>query len=313
MKICKEAVTDTSCLVDETELGLINALSRSPLKAEEIYTFAVCLCDNEVDRDNERFDIPALQGLAELFVGKAGLFDHHWSAQGQTARIYRTELVQDKTLTTSVGEPYTCLKAYAYMVRTETNADLIREIEGGIKKEVSVSCAVADTVCSICGNPLGDRERCVHTKGRWYGNQLCCGILQNPTDAYEWSFVAVPAQPKAGVVKGFRDNSGSTLKGFLSGHPELLTQLEQLETESLLGRHYLAGLRKEVVRLGGLAEPGFDRELRIRMAEKLGEEELLALKKSYEHRLEERYPPVSQLMRPAAPQKQADTDNPFLI
>ena len=313
MKICKEAITDTCCSLDENELGLINALSRSPLKAEEVYTFAVCLCDNEVDRDNERFDIPALQGLAELFVGKAGIFDHDWSAKGQTARIYRTELIQDKTLTTSAGEPYTCLKAYAYMVRTEANGDLIREIEGGIKKEVSVSCAVADTVCSICGNSLRDREHCVHTKGRWYGNQLCYGILQNPTDAYEWSFVAVPAQPRAGVVKGFRDNPGSTLKEFLSGRPDLLGQLERLEEESLLGRRYLAGLRKEVVRLGGLLEPGFDRSLRLSMAEKLGEEELLALKKSYQQRLEEKYPPVSQLTKPAAPQKQADTDNPFLI
>ncbi len=74
MRICKEAMADTNCLLDENELGLINALSRSPLKAEEVYTFAVCLCDNEVDRDNERFDIPALQGLAELFVDKAGIF-----------------------------------------------------------------------------------------------------------------------------------------------------------------------------------------------------------------------------------------------
>ncbi len=208
---------------------------------------------------------------------------------------------------------YTSLKAYAYMVRTEANADLIREIEGGIKKEVSVSCAVADTICSICGNPLGDREHCVHNKGRWYGNQLCYGILQNPTDAYEWSFVAVPAQPKAGVVKGFQVNSGATLKEFLSGRPELLSQLEQLEEESLLGRRYLAGLRKEVVHLGGLAEPGFDRAMRVRMAEKLGEEELLALKKGYEEQLEKKYPPVSQLMRRTASPKQADSDNAFLI
>ncbi len=313
MKICKEAMTGAGCPVDETELGLINALSRAPLKAEEVYTFAVRLCDNEVDRDNECFDIPALRGLAELFVGKTGIFDHEWSAKGQAARIYRTELVQDKALTTSAGEPYTSLKAYAYMVRTEANADLIREIEGGIKKEVSVSCAVADTTCSICGNPLGDRERCIHTKGRRYDNQLCYGILQNPTDAYEWSFVAVPAQPKAGVVKGFRESSGSTLKEFLSGRPELLAQLERLEAESLLGKRYLAGLRREVVRLGGLAEPGLDREMRVRMAEKLGEEELLALKKGYQRQLEEKYPPVSQLTKRAAPPKQADTDNPFLI
>ena len=33
----------------------INRLSRAPLTQEEVYTFSVRLCDNEVDRDGERF------------------------------------------------------------------------------------------------------------------------------------------------------------------------------------------------------------------------------------------------------------------
>ena len=74
----------------ERDLELINALARRPLKAEEVYTFPVRLCDNEVDRDFERFSRPALEKLAELFVGKCGIFDHQWTAMGQTARLYKT-------------------------------------------------------------------------------------------------------------------------------------------------------------------------------------------------------------------------------
>ena len=37
------------------DLAAINALARSELTEEQIYTFAVRLCDNEVDRDFERF------------------------------------------------------------------------------------------------------------------------------------------------------------------------------------------------------------------------------------------------------------------
>ena len=36
-----------------------------------------------------------------------------------------------------------------------------------------------------------------------YGGKLCYFTLKAPTDAYEWSFVAVPAQRKAGVMKSF--------------------------------------------------------------------------------------------------------------
>ena len=37
------------------DLALINRYTRRPFSEEEIYTFSVVLCDNEVDRDFERF------------------------------------------------------------------------------------------------------------------------------------------------------------------------------------------------------------------------------------------------------------------
>ena len=84
------------------------------------------------------------------------------------------------------------------MVRTQGNQDLIAEIEGGIKREVSVGCAVKRAECSICGSDMG---RCAHEKGKRYDGRLCCTVLDDPYDAYEWSFVAVPAQREAGVIK----------------------------------------------------------------------------------------------------------------
>ena len=48
-----------------------------------------------------------------------------------------------------------------------------------------------------------DRQEatCGHQPGKKYGGRLCYTLLEDPTDAYEWSFVAVPAQPAAGVTK----------------------------------------------------------------------------------------------------------------
>ena len=180
------------------DLAAINALARAELTEEQIYTFSVRLCDNEVDRDYERFPRKSLEALARLFEGKSGIFDHQWSAQGQTARLYRTEVVEEPGQTTGAGDPACWLKGYAYMVRTEANRDLIAEIEGGIKKEISVGCAVNRSTCSICGSAAGS---CGHRRGQIYDGQLCFFNLEEPADAYEWSFVAVPAQRKAGVVK----------------------------------------------------------------------------------------------------------------
>lgn len=54
------------------ELELINNYTVKPLSADEVYTFGIVLCDNEIDRDFERFDIPALEKLAELLSARRG-------------------------------------------------------------------------------------------------------------------------------------------------------------------------------------------------------------------------------------------------
>lgn len=194
------------------ELSLINKYSRAELKEQDVYVFSLTLCDNEIDRDSERFSLDSLHKLKELFVGKTGITDHSMRSKDQSARIFHTYIEQDSSKITDSGEPYTALKARAYMLRTESNADLIKEIDGGIKKEVSVSCSAESCICSICGKEMKKHE-CKHIKGRKYSGKLCYGILKNPTDAYEWSFVAVPAQRKAGVTKSFIKEERTLTKG----------------------------------------------------------------------------------------------------
>ena len=288
LEIRREAGLDAGQTADQRELEQVNRLSRRPLTAEEVYLFTVRLCDNEVDRDFERFSRGELETLAEKFLGKSGIFDHQWSARGQTARIYRTEVVTEPGMVTRAGEPYCYLKGWAYMLRTPGNRDLIAEIEGGIKREVSVGCAVERVVCSLCGHDLGSQD-CSHVRGRTYGGRLCWGELTGVTDAYEWSFVAVPAQPRAGVLhKGA--GAAPELRKALAGQEGNLLTLEQLEREAGLGRRYLAELRREVARLGGLAGAGLDIGTLKGILEKLDEEELLALKEGYARRARERFP-----------------------
>lgn len=171
------------------ELAALNQLLGTKLTEEQVYFFALRLCDNHTDRDAEYFARADLERLAALFVGKTGLFDHSWSARDQAARLYRTELEEEPGVVTESGEAGCWLKGYAYLLRTQDNESLIAEIEGGIKKEVSVSCAVARSVCSICGNDIHDRSLCSHEKGRLYEGKRCIVRLAEPVDAYEWSFV----------------------------------------------------------------------------------------------------------------------------
>ena len=280
--------------VSEDVMEKISAYSLRPLSPEEVYVFSVILCDNDIDRDGERFAVETLEELGKLFVGVSGVFDHQWSARGQTARIYRTEVVHEEGTLTQDGQPYCYLKGYAYMMRTEDNAGLIAEIDGGIKREVSVGCAVERVECSICGEDMNASQRCGHQRGQEYDGQLCTGILLGATDAYEWSFVAVPAQKKAGVVKRAKLR-------------------EKLEREAEIGRTYLERLRGEVVRLACLVQPEADRDLMERVARRLDWEELDGLKKLYQAQADRRFIPQSQLWQGEDRPEDRRGDSAFLI
>lgn len=163
--------------------------------------------DNELDdRNYEPFNLNALKDLQKLYIGKTMIKDHRRTADNQIARVYDTELVQDGSKLTKAGEIYTNLIAKCYMVKTENNKDLIAEIKAGIKKEVSTGCVAKHAYCSICGVD-NMKNYCSHYWGKEYdtvnGKKTCYFTLDGAKEAYEVSFVAVPAQPRAGTTKNY--------------------------------------------------------------------------------------------------------------
>lgn len=181
--------------VEDRDMALINRQTLRQLAAEEVFTFRLAACDNQVDRDNERFTDRALEGLAPLFVGKTVLLDHHWSAGSQTARVYDAKVEEESSVKR--------LALLCYMPRTEQTAGTITAIETGILRECSVGCVVERAVCSICGANQAE-TCCRHVPGRDYDGKRCVMELDGAKDAYEVSLVAVPAQPGAGIIKSKR-------------------------------------------------------------------------------------------------------------
>lgn len=202
----EKARIDSIVELDEEALSKINAYTLREYTADELFAFKICMCDNDIDRDREAFSVGALKKMAELFKGKTVIFNHSSNAKDQTARIYETEVMTDTEKTNKFGEPYVYLRAYAYTVKSEKNEAFIENILAGITKEVSVAVRVASISCNICGHDVLNNGRCrAHTPGEVYEGKLCANILDNVKDAYEVSFVAIPAQPQAGTTKSYED------------------------------------------------------------------------------------------------------------
>lgn len=280
--------------VTNEELALINQYTRRELKADEVYVFSVVLCDNDIDRDCERFTVESLFALEKLFVGKTGIFDHQMSAKNQTARIFSCEVEAVDGKKTATGDDYFRLKARAYIPKSESNKDVILSLDSGIIKEVSVGCAVKSTLCSICGNDVNSLS-CTHKKGEEYNSKLCYGEMVDPFDAYEFSFVAVPAQKNAGVIKSYTDEKENiTMKDLLSAIKKgkdlslddmqvksLSSYIEQLESEAECGRAYKKSLQESLLKMMCVKEQAVPVDVLKGIVEKLSLQELKVLGGSY--------------------------------
>lgn len=297
MKVQKETKVASTGVATAAQLESINAQAKAELTAEQVYVFSVRLCDDQIDRDGERFATEALPELAKLFVGKTGIVDHKWSTSGQVARIFETQVVCED------GVSY--IKAWAYIRRGGNAEEVIADIEAGIKKEISVGCAMGRAVCAICGSDYGT---CGHQKGEYYDGMLCCVILKEPMDAYEFSFVAVPAQREAGVIKGLGE--GKRCLKELADEFGAQGEYRALYVQAQLGQQYEKQLRDDVIRLFLSLDMGMEEPVLRSVAKKISAEELLHLKSALEQRVAEYLPMQTQLHSRS---KEPGVDSGFMI
>lgn len=293
-------------LPGKEDMEAINRYTRRAYEPEEVYTFSLVLCDNEVDRDFERFSVESLEKLRELFLGKTCIFDHERKSANQTARIYHTQLEEKAGETTQAGEKLVQLAARAYLPRTQGNSETIELIESGILKEVSVSCSVKRGVCGICG-----KEKCNHQKGKVYGGRLAHTVLTEPTDAYECSFVAVPAQRGAGVVKSAQVEKilGQDVQADVMLSKAQVTEIgrrfRELSKKAGWGEKYRRELEQGVLKYSAIAQPDMPRHVMEAAVKGLDIEELAAMEKTYCRMAEKALPLRPQLM----PRKEAGQGN----
>lgn len=296
MKISKTASTiPGSGRPTEEQLSLVNQQSKSPLTAEEVYVFSLRLCDDRVDRDGERFDTAALTKLAELFVGKPGVVDHNWSAEKQVARIFRTEVIRE--------EGGSSLVAWAYIPRTGRE-QLIADIESGIRREVSISCAMGSRICSICGEAVGN---CGHRAGESYEGKTCVTVLTDPRDAYEFSFVAVPAQPAAGVRKHWRGGEEMDLKTLVekSGQAGVTQEYLALKQMAEYGQACRKEQEAEVLRMAGALELGLSPEAMENLVKGMDNDTLRGVAKELSGQMDKRFVPEPQLLGESPKEQEA--------
>ncbi len=299
------------------DMELINGYALKKLTPDEVFSFSVILCDNDIDRDFEQFSKESLADLEALFPGKTGILNHSMKSEDQTCRTYKTKLITYPERKTVDGRDYTCLKAWCYTVRSDKTSSLIRDIESGIKKEVSVSCAAGKKYCSVCG-----KEVCNHVPGKIYAGKICSRIIARVTDAYEWSFVAVPAQRKAGVTKSFvgEKSMESILKSIKEeksitlGENEVRQLSQYMDSLKSLcddGERYRSSLLESAKKSFALAIPEIPGECVDEILKNLSSVSLETLCTALKKQAESRFIPQSQFLNTEKTSDSSDNEFKF--
>ena len=150
----------------------------------EVFTFRLAACDNQVDRDFERFTEAALEELAVRFVGRPVLLDHKWSAAAQTARVYAGGVESGS----EDGVRRLVLRCYMPRLRRR-RSPTIAAIESGTAAGVQRGRPGGDAGASALSAGRTSRTSwCEHVPGmRRTTARLCYMELDGAEDAYEVS------------------------------------------------------------------------------------------------------------------------------
>lgn len=186
-------------------LAKINGYALKELSADEVYVRKVLLAHNAIDRDNERFPEPLLDNFAATLPGKSLLFGHDrrsYFPLGLFFDAYTEDMTPDqfKALTGESArlpdgmQTVKVLWAWFYVVKTQSAADMISNIEAGVYRHFSIGFAASDLV---------GVKKDVNGPTMYYEYVA-------PGEALEGSLVWLGAQPGATAQKGLKDQEHHT-------------------------------------------------------------------------------------------------------
>lgn len=212
------------------------------IESTDVYVFECVLSDNRRDRDGDLVSTAALIQLGELLKNSTGLIEHEWNSDSAIGRIIDTEIEVHEDEQNEIGEPYAQLIGLCYILK---NTDLYEKVLAGVVEGISIAFTTARQ----------SRRDDIDTN-----------VIEEISDAYEWSLVAVPANKSAGIRHKFFKLGGrrnmkksfAKLKSLVcSGDAENPDELlKELTDETPLSDDEIAAiiaenesLKKEVARL----------------------------------------------------------------
>lgn len=169
--------------VDKKNVALINKFAQTELTIDDVYIRSMYLCNDVVDSYFSRFPEESLKKISKLVVGQSVLKGHDYNKL-PIARFFKGKVVEKDGIS--------WVRAWFYWLKNTDGAeDLVKNIDGGVYREVSIGFSCSEYICSICEK---DIRRCEHIPGEKYKKQDCFYNMTKVEEVLEGSLVFKGAQ-----------------------------------------------------------------------------------------------------------------------
>ena len=148
---------------------------------KDYYVFKIILCNNDVDKDHDKFSIQTLYQIRDMAIGKNGILDTMPNKENNIARIFDCSVEYDKGKTTIDGEPLLYVQAYAFLDKCISDGcgAIAQKIKEGFYNEVSVGCSIYKS----------HKESFFDSE---FASEYEITVIDSIADLYEWSIIQKP-------------------------------------------------------------------------------------------------------------------------
>ena len=168
-------------------LETIRAVAGADLNADDFHVRAAIVCNSERDHYYSRFSPEALNEVAELLPGRPLMVGHDYRGL-PVGRFFSAKRDFAQQGRRPKRDGY-FVEAQFYVTRDDQGDALVRRIDQGIYREVSLGWRCLGADCGICKSPIADMERCQHSPGEVYDEGLCDFQFSDVTTVLETSLV----------------------------------------------------------------------------------------------------------------------------
>lgn len=234
---------DEERAIKEKYLDAIQQFAKVKLTPDDVHVRGMYLCNSAPDFYYSRFTHQALRDVAEMLPGRSYMVGHNYD-NAPIGRFFHADTVYVPKGRTPKSETLN-VRGLFYVPKDAEGDAIVRRIDTGVWREVSIGFRCLDAPCTICRDFIGT---CGHWPGEVYDRGMCLYDMDGVNAVYEGSSVFAGGQKDTSYFVPDGARSRTVAPGSYT-RDEISAMLAG-ETDDLLIESELKQLKRDLASVG---------------------------------------------------------------